>query len=175
MMLELKVFKGREIFDSGLVEPIVEFDKQNMKFVREKAGIEFPEEKRRLGLLRNPTFVIAFDNQKIAGYIEFCRDWENENYIYISSIQIDKKYRNSRLILALLDAFRSLAAEEDFLGFLTNLQKTNQLAARIYRKLGFTLEDKPGSDISYVARAGREILQTSPIIPLLDEWRRKRR
>jgi len=173
--MELKIIKGREVIDSGLDEQIIEFDKVNMQHILEKARVEFPEEKRRLSFEGNPTFVIAFDNQRITGYIEYRRSWEDENYIYISSIQIDKKYRNTRLILSLLDAFRSLAAKENFLGFRTNLQKTNLLAVKIYQKLGFVLEDKPGSDVSFVAKAGKGLLETSPIIPLLDEWRRKKR
>jgi len=30
-MFEVKIFKGREAFDAGLVERVVEFDKRNMR------------------------------------------------------------------------------------------------------------------------------------------------
>lgn len=171
--MELRIFKGRQLIDSGLAEQIIEFDKKNMRTVWEKAGMEFPEEKRRKGLESNPTFIVAFDEQAIAGYIEYLRSWNDPDYIYVGSIQIAERHRNTRLILKLLDAFRSLASKEEFLGFETNVQKANTLAVRMYRKIGFTLEENPHNDASWLARAGRELLTTSPIIPLIDKCRER--
>ncbi|HEX8287389.1 MAG TPA: hypothetical protein VF556_05305 [Pyrinomonadaceae bacterium] len=66
--MELNVFKGLRILDGGLAEKIVEFDRRNKQPIFEKAGIEFPEEKRRRGLENNPTFIIAFEpGAQIAG------------------------------------------------------------------------------------------------------------
>jgi ribosomal protein S18 acetylase RimI-like enzyme len=167
------VFKGREVIDSGLCERIIEFDKKNMKPVWEAAGVEFPEEKRRKALQSNPTFVVAFGGQAIAGYLEYLRSWNDPDYIYVGSIQIDERHRNTRLILKLLDKFRSLISEEDFRGFETNVQKANTRAVQMYQKIGFKLEQNPRNDASWLARAGREILTDSPVIPLIDKWREK--
>jgi len=172
--LEIKILSGREMIESGLAEEIIEFDRENMRPVFEKAGIEFPEEKRRKGLQSNPTFIIAFDGQAIAGYIEYLRSWNDPRYIYVGSVQIEKSRRNSSLILALFDAFRTSVAKEEFLGFETNVQKANTLAVKMYRKIGFSLEENPNNAASWTARAGRELLNVSPIIPLLDRWREKR-
>ena len=169
--MELKVFKGREAIESGLGERIIAFDRENMRPVFEKAGIEFPEEKRRRGLLSDPTFVVAFDGGEIAGYVEYLRSWNDPDYIYVGSIQIAPPYRNTRLILRLLGEFRTRVAAEDFRGFETSVQKANTHAVKMYRKIGFELEDNPANEASFVARAGRDLLETSPIIPLLDRLR----
>jgi hypothetical protein len=144
-----------------------------MRPIFEKAGIEFPEEKRRKGLQSDPTFIIAFDGPAIAGYLEYLRSWNDPNNIYVGSVQIGEKYRNARLILGLFDRFRALMAGEDFLGFETNVQKANTAAVKMYRKIGFKLEQNPQNDASWVARAGKELLTESPVITLIDKWREK--
>lgn len=172
--MSIRILGGREVIESGLAEELIEFDRENMRPVFERAGIEFPEEKRRRGLQSDPTFIIAFDGQRIAGYIEYLRSWNDPRYIYVGSVQIEKSRRNSSLILALFDAFRSSVAKEDFLGFETGVQKANTLAVKMYRKIGFSLEENPDNKASWRATAGRELLTDSPIIPLLDRWREKR-
>ena len=171
--MELKVIKGRQLIDSGLAEEVIEFDRNNMRPIFEKAGMEFPEEKRRKGLRSDPTFIVAFDGPAIAGYLEYLRSWNDTNNIYVGSIQIGEKYRNARLILELFDRFRVLMAEEDFLGFETNVQKANTAAVRMYQKIGFRLEQNPHNEGSWVARAGKELLTESPVIKLIDKWREK--
>lgn len=173
--MELKIVRGQQVIDSGLVEEIIQFDKLNMKPVLEKARSVFPEEKRRQGLQSNPTFIIALDGRAIAGYLEYLRSWNDPNYIYVGSVQIGEKYRNTGLILRLLDAFRTLVSREEFLGFETNVQKANTLAVKMYRKIGFKLEENPNNDASWVARAERGILEDSPIVSLINKWRKKSR
>jgi len=144
-----------------------------MRPVFEKAGLEFPEEKRRRGLESEATFIIAFDAEPIAGYFDYPRSWNDPDYIYIASIQIDERYRNSPLILMLFDKFRSLLADESFRGFETNVLKTNTAVIRICQKAGFKLEVNPRNELSWLARAGRELLDESPLVTLLDRWRAK--
>jgi ribosomal protein S18 acetylase RimI-like enzyme len=172
--VKLKVLKGRELIDAGLAEEIIEFDRRNMRPVFEKAGIEFPEEKRRRGLRSDPTFVIAFDGREIAGYIEYLRSWNDPDYIYVGSVQIEKRYRHTPLLLRLFDEFRTLLASEEFRGFETNVQKANTAAVRMYRKIGFKLEENPNNDASWVAKADRELLTDSPVVRLIERWRARR-
>jgi ribosomal protein S18 acetylase RimI-like enzyme len=172
-MFEVKVLRGREVFDAGLVEQIVEFDRRNMRHVWERAGREYPEENRRKGLESGPTFVIAFDGGGIAGYVEYLRSWNDPRYIYVGSLQIDERHRRSTLILRLLDEFRALVSAEDFQGFETSVQKANTRAVALYRRLGFKLEPNPRNELSWLGRAGRELLDESPVIPLLDKWRER--
>jgi len=139
------------MIDSGLAERIIEFDKKNMQPVFEKAGLEFPEEKRRRGLDSDPTFIIAFDGESIAGYIEYLRSWNDPAYIYIGSIQIESSHRNTRLILMLFDKFRDLVSREDFLGFETNVQKANEVGSNV-SEAGF----QPGRESEKCSFVGGE-------------------
>ncbi len=171
--MKLRVLKNQLGFDSDFIEQIIEFDKANMQSVLEEAGIDFPEENRRRGFENNPTFIIAANGGKIIGYLEYTRSWNDADYIYISSIQIDKKYRNSRLILRLIDEFAKLAEKEDFKGFETNVQKNNLPVVELYRKIGFEFRENPENNASWLLKAEREILRESPIVPMLEKWRKK--
>ena len=172
-MLEIRVVRGTEIFDGGLAERIVELDRRNMRAVWEKAGMEYPEERRLRGLRSDPTFVIAFDGAALAGYVEYLRSWNDPRYIYVGSIQVDERHRHTGLLLRLLDEFRQLVSREDFDGFETSVQKVNTPAVELYRRLGFRLEPNPRNELSWTARAGRELLTDSPVVPLLDRWRER--
>jgi ribosomal protein S18 acetylase RimI-like enzyme len=173
-MLEIRVLGGRQVLDAGLEEEIIELDKRNMRAVWERAGMEFPEENRRRGLRSDPTLVIALDGCAVAGYLEYLRSWNDPRYIYIGSLVVDLRYRNTGLVLRLLDVFRSLVAGEDCEGFETSVQKVNTHAVGLYRKLGFRLEQSPRNEASWTAKAGREeLLEDSPLIPLLDRWRER--
>ncbi|HEX7956213.1 MAG TPA: GNAT family N-acetyltransferase [Pyrinomonadaceae bacterium] len=172
-MLEVRVLKGRELFDEGLVERVVELDKRNMRAVWERAGMEYPEENRRKSFASDPTFVVAFDGGEIAGYVEYLRSWNDPRLIYVGSLQVAEKYRRAGLLLRLLDEFRAAVSREDFDGFETSVQKANATAAALYRRLGFRLEPNPRNELSWLARAGREILADSPVVPLLDRWRER--
>lgn len=168
--MEIRILKGQQLIDADLVEQIIDLDRKNMQSILNEAGIEFPCEKRLKGL-QSATFVIAFDAQAIAGYLEYLRSWNNPDYIYIGSVQIEKRYRGRGLLLAFFDHFRKLVAAEEFAGFETSVQKVNEDAVKLYQKIGFKLENNPSNDASLVARAGKELLTESPIVPLIDRWR----
>jgi ribosomal protein S18 acetylase RimI-like enzyme len=170
----LLVLKGRELLGSTLAEQILELDLRNMQHVLAEAGIDFPFEKRRKGLESDATFILAFDGEMLAGYLDYLRSWTNPDHIYIGSVQIEKRYRGSRLLLRLLDQFSTLVAAEDFAGFETNVQKVNVAAANLYRKIGFTLEPNPRNDASWTARAGKSLLTDSPLATLLNRLNARR-
>ena len=172
--MELRILKGQELIDSDLVEQIIDLDRKNMLTILDQAGIEFPREKRLKGL-QSATFVIAFDGHAIAGYLQYLPSWRNPDYIYIGSVQIEKRYRGSGLLLAFFDHFRKLVAAEEFAGFETSVQKVNEAAVKLYQKIGFKLEDNPANSASWIARAGKELLTESPMVQLIDRWRDRRR
>ncbi len=161
------------MFDEGLAERIVEFDKRNMRRVWEAAGMEFPEENRRKGLLNDPTFIIAFEGRDIAGYVEYLRSWNDPRNLYVGSLQVADGHRGAGLILRLLDELRALLAVEEFEGFETSVQKANTRAVELYQRLGFRLEPNPRNEASWLAKAGRELLTDSPVLPLLERWRER--
>ena len=169
--MELRILKAQQLIDSDLVEQIFDLDRRNMQSILDQAGIEFPEQKRRKGLQSDTTFIIAFDDNAIAGYLDYLRSWTNPDYIYIGSVQIEKRYRGTRLLLMLLDRFKTSVADEDFVGLETSVQKVNRAAAKLYQKIGFTLENNPRNDASWIARANKDVLTESPIVTLIDRWR----
>ena len=169
--MEIRTLTGREAIASGLAERILDLDRANMRAVFDAAGIDFPEEKRRRGM-GGSTLIVAFDGESVAGYVEFQRSWRDPANLYIGSIQVDQRHRGGRLMLRLLDQLRRLVATEDFRGFETSVQKVNAPAVRMYRKIGFTLEPNPENDASWIAKAGRDLLTRSPVIPLLERWSR---
>lgn len=173
--MELKVLTGQQLIDSGFEEELMEFDRGNMQSVFAEAKLEFPEANRRQGLRSNPTFVMAFDGNAIAGYVEYLRSWNDPKYIYVSSVQIAESYRGGGLLLELLDALRGLLAVEEFIGLEANVQKVNTAAIRLYQKLGFQLERNPANDASWTAKAGKELLTDSPVVKLIQRRRRTRR
>ena len=168
-MLEIKIFSGP--IDELLVKRIVDFDRQCMETTLDRAGIPFPEVNRRKSFQSNPTLIVAFAGDEIAGYIEYLLSWNDPRYIYISSLQIQKSFRGSTLLLVLIDRFRESLKDEDFLGFETNVQKVNTPAVKMYRKAGFHLTENPRNDASWIATAGPELLTQSPIIPIIEKWR----
>jgi len=171
--MKLRVLKTESDFDADFIDRILALDKAQMPTILTEAGIEFPEEKRRGGFKRNPTFIVAENAGKIAGYLEYTRSWSDGDTIYISSIQIEKRYRHSKLILRLIDKFVETVAEEDFRGFETNVQKNNLPAAGLYRKIGFAFEENPRNRASWRLIADRRILDESPVRQLLERWRKR--
>ena len=172
--VEIKIFKGQQLLENGLAEQIIDLDRRNMQSTLDAAGIEFPEDKRRKGLESDSTFIIAFDGPKIIGYLDYLPSWNNPEYVYIGSVQLEKRYRGTGLLLMLIDRFRTLVAAQDFAGFETNVQKANRPAVKLYQKIGFTLEDNPRNAGSWTARAGKELLTESPIVKLIEKWQNRR-
>lgn len=119
----------------------------------------------------NPTLIVAFEGDEIVGYVEYLRSWNDPRYIYISSFQIQKAYRRTRLLLELIDKFIETVNGEDFLGFETNVQKVNTPAVQMYRKLGFQLQENPRKNASWIATAGPELLSQSPLVQIIRKWK----
>ena len=163
-MTEIEIFRGQQLLDSDLPKRIIAFDKQNMTTTLEATGSAFPEENRLKTFQSNPTLIVAFHDARIAGYIEYLQSWDDPRYIYISSLQIATEYRRSKLLLQLLDKFIDLVCQETFLGFETNVQKVNEPAVRLCRKLGFVLEQNPRNEASWIGRSGPELLQNQKLI-----------
>lgn len=168
--METKVFSGQSI-DDRLAKRIIEFDRLNMQTTFEHAHIDFPEENRYKTFQSNPTLIVAFEGAEIVGYVEYLRSWNDLRYIYISSLQIQRAYRHTKLILVLIEKFIETVSDEDFLGFETNVQKVNRTAVEMYRKLGFQLTENPRNEASWIAVAGPELLTQSPIISVIKKWR----
>jgi ribosomal protein S18 acetylase RimI-like enzyme len=168
--MQIKILKGPP--ELNIVEKIIELDKANMKSVLDSAGMDFPEFRRRESLKDNPTLIIALKDNELLGYLEFTRSWNNADRIYISSIQIEKRYRNTKLVLQFIEEFRRLMKNEEFSEFETNVQKNNLTAIKLLQKIGFVFRENTRNPASWQLLANRKILDESPIIGLLDKWRK---
>lgn len=156
----LRKIDSQVLFREKLDDAIITFDKRNMKKVLKKAGIPFPEGKRRKGFKNNPTFIIAFNKRdEIIGYLEYCPSWDSKNDIYISSLQIDKRYRNGFLIAELLLETKNDLVKQEFNRIVSAVQKNNQVAVNLYRKLGFSITEDPKSEKSLFVFADKSILE----------------
>lgn len=160
MMHFLKRIDSQVLFRERLDDAIIAFDKTNMKEVLDKANIPFPEDKRRKGFENNPTFIIAFNKRnQIIGYLEYCPSWDSKDDIYISSLQIDKRYRNGFLMAKLLLGGRNDLLKQEFNRIVSAVQKNNQVAVSLYRKLGFSITEDPKSKKSLFVFADKGILE----------------
>jgi ribosomal protein S18 acetylase RimI-like enzyme len=170
----MKIRTVKNDFDVDFIEQIIELDRANMALILAAAGIEFPEERRRKGFEKNPTFIVAETARKIVGYLEYTRSSTDKDRIYISSIQIAEKFRRSKLILRLIDKFIEIIEREDFKEFETNVQKNNPAAVKLYKKIGFEFAENPHNPASWLLKADRKILKTSPVAALLERWRKQK-
>lgn len=157
----LRRIDSQTLFREKLDNAIIAFDKRNMKEVLEKANIPFPEDKRRKGFENNPTFIIAFSKRnKIIGYLEYCPSWDSKDDIYISSLQIERRHRNGFLTAELLLEAENDLLKRKFNRMVSAVQKNNQVAINLYRKLGFSITEDPKSEKSLFVFADKSILET---------------
>ena len=145
----------------GIVESIIELDRRNMASVLQKAGVEFPEEKRRRGFERPLLLLCAFDaEERLLGYLEICRDWDDPRAIYFSSLQIVPELRGSSLFGQLLAVLLSQLHVLDFDSLTSGVQKNNTAACEIYRRLGLQLEEHDPPRGSWRVTGSRDLLAT---------------
>jgi len=174
MMIEITKVSGSDIFKSSLDTKIIEFDKVNMSEILAEAELPFPEEKRRKGFKNNPTFIVAWEADRIIGYLEYCRSWDNDKDIYISSLQISPEHRGGIVLLSIIDFVNNLLMNEEFSKIVSGVQKNNYHAIRLYKKLGFSFEDNQANDKSYVVSATKDIFCNVAISELIEKWHNKR-
>lgn len=155
----LRRIDSQVLFREKLDDAIIVFDKRNMKEILEKANVPFPEEKRRKGF-EKATFIVVFNERsEIIGYLEYCPSWDSEDDIYISSLQIEKKHRNSLLLARLLLKAKNDLLKRKFNRIVSAVQKNNQVAINFYRKLGFNITENPKSKESFFVFTDRRILE----------------
>lgn len=181
--MDLQVIRGHKLVESALgdtlgvgeiVDRIIEFDRRNMGAILEAAEIDFPEAKRRKGFEQNPTFVLAIKEEELIGYLEYCRSWDDLNCIYISSLQVEPRFRNSKVMVLLVEKALTLMEDEHFTAIETNVQKGNLLAVELYQKFGFVLKEKIPNSTSYIASSTREAVLKSHGIKVIKEWRNRK-
>ena len=173
-MIKIQIKLGKEMIRSGLDDQIIDFDRINMGQILEESGIPFPEEKRRQGLYLDPTFIIAFQNRKIIGYLEYTHSRDDETCIYISSVQIISGFRNSEVLISLIDNARKQLLVDSFRAVKTHVQKTNNRAIKLIKKFGFELKNSQQDNASLEAIVPRKVIEKSKGMAIVEKWHNNR-
>lgn len=157
-MLQIRKMDTEKIKEEGLIDVIIDFERENLHKVLAKADVPFDEERRRKCFEREMVVIMAFnEEQKLVGYLDFGPHQKRPKEIYVYSLQIAEDYRNGLIIYKLLQEVKKELLQRDFDLIRCNVHKTNQLAVNLYRKLGFTLEESSSNPKVYRAYAGRDI------------------
>jgi len=90
-----------------------------------------------------------------------CPDWEDPQDLYISSVQIAPQHRCGPVFRRLLTEAIHVLTNRPFRHLKTHVQKNNQRALSLYRRLGFSVHPNPTSDKSFRLSATRAILQSN--------------
>jgi ribosomal protein S18 acetylase RimI-like enzyme len=150
MNLTIKIYNRQSLKDSELIEQIINLDLINMQEIMQRSEIEHPIEKRMKGFEYPGVIIAAFDHDKnLAGYLEYGLDWHSSDDIYIASVQIKQKYRNTKLFADLLLAAKEDLQKKNFNNIISHVQKTNINAIKLFRKLGFSIEEREDKPKSY--------------------------
>lgn len=158
----VRTLRTAELVAQGLHEAIVAFDRRNMGAVLAQ-GAAFPEERRRKAFEVDGLFIVVLDgDQNVLGYVELCPDWDcPEEDIYISSLQIAPAHRRGTMLRCLLAGAVGYLQGRPFRFVKTAVQKNNEPAIRMYRRLGFSFSKHPNSETSLLLAADRRVLDTA--------------
>lgn len=155
---------AEELRSPGWIEAILELDRENMRPVLEGAALPFPEKKRRQGLARDGTVVIVLmRGSELAGYADFTRDWNDARDIHAASIQLRGRYRGTAALGALLLASLRYLRTERFRRLRAGVHAGNHDAVRLYRRLGFEVSPRAGTETSLAVMADRAFLDTPAV------------
>ena len=147
--MNIEIFDRQSIKDTPLLENIINLDIENMREVFEHSEMGHPIDKRKESFNFPGILIAAFAFDELAGYLEYGPGWDNPDDIYISSVQIKQKYRNTKLFAELLHTAKKDLERKNFKNIISAVQKTNINAIKIFRKLGFLIEDKENNQKSY--------------------------
>lgn len=114
--------------------------------IMQASGIsDFSWDNRLKGLDHVSTKVIAaFCKKDLIGYIEFCRDWYDENNIYLSSIQILPKHQGTNVFKRLVQESYVELKNMRYNLLKSNVQKANLRMINIFKKIDFEVIDENG-------------------------------
>jgi len=147
--MNIEIFDRQSIKNTPLFKNIIELDIDNMREVFEHSETGHPVEKRKKSFDYPGVLITAFVSDGLAGYLEYGPCWDNPDNIYISSIQIKPEYRNTKLFAELLRTAKKDLVRKNFKNIISAVQKTNFNAIKIFRKLGFLIEEKENNPKSY--------------------------
>lgn len=144
MKIEIKYFSGSQVFkNKDFLKKVLSLDEENMTPIMDACGYtEFPWEKRIAGLNRETTdFFAAYIGGIFVGYLEVGQDWKNADFLYLSSVQISKKYQGSKAFVNLIRSAFNLIKTKKYLGITSDVQVSNKKMIKIFNRFGFNLKN----------------------------------
>ena len=145
----------------ALIEQILRLDRVNMAPVLLASNMEFPES-RRLATLTNPeaTFIVALAGSNLAAYVEFAPDMKVPDGIYVSSLQVDARYRQGIAFASVLAQMGLTLRRNPPSHLRLDVQRANIGAQSLFKRLGFAIQDADPDSPTLRASAGPEILDS---------------
>ncbi len=157
-MYQTQVLKSAAL--QGLIDQILRLDRINMAPILRASGMEFPES-RRLEVLKDPelTVVAARAGNRLAAYVEFAPDGKPPGGIYISSLQVDARYRRGIALASVLSRMGELLKDRPPSQLRLDVQRTNTVAQSLFARLGFVVQEADPEASTLRAIASPEILE----------------
>ncbi len=117
----------------------------NRAMAWETESLKLDEDKIRAGvdgLFAKPQFgfyVVAEFEGKVAGGLMITyewSDWRNKVYWWIQSVYVLPEFRGRGIYRGLYEGVKRLGRESDCCGFRLYVERSNQIAQEVYKKLG---------------------------------------
>ena len=88
---------------------------------------------------------VAEVNNFVAAYLSIEVHHEQENFIYLDDLSVSGKYRSNGIGTELIKTAEKFAEEADISIIVFHVEKSNNRAFNLYRKLGYSIMDDEGT------------------------------
>ena len=88
---------------------------------------------------------VAEVNDSVVAYLSIEVHHEQENFIYLDDLSVSKKYRSNGIGTELIKTAEKFAEETDISIIVFHVEKSNSLAFKLYRRLGYSIMDDEGT------------------------------
>ncbi len=85
------------------------------------------------------------DNDKIVAFLSIEVHYEEEEYIYLDDLSVTKDYRNKGIGTSLIKRSEEYAKELGIHSIYLHVEKSNDSAFRLYKRLGYTINEEQRS------------------------------
>ncbi len=95
---------------------------------------------------------VAEVNNSVAAYLSIEVHHEQENFIYLDDLSVSGKYRSNGIGTELIKTAEKFAEEVDISIIVFHVEKSNNRAFNLYRKLGYSIMDDEGTRFRMIKR-----------------------
>lgn len=95
---------------------------------------------------------VAEVNRSIAAYLSIEVHREEENYIYLDDLSVAKSYRGNGIGTELIKTAESFAGKKGVSSIMLHVEKSNESAFRLYKRLGYSVMRDEGTRLRMIKR-----------------------